>query len=98
ALQQVVDPFTTSRGTRSVGLGIPLLKAAAEASGGELQIQSAPGCGTRLEVVFQHSHIDRMPLGDLPGTLLALVVPNPHVRWRFQYAVTLPGGGEAHSF
>jgi anti-sigma regulatory factor (Ser/Thr protein kinase) len=97
-LQQVVDPFTTSRTTRSVGLGIPLLKAAAEASGGELRIESTPGCGTRLVVAFQHSHIDRMPLGDLPGTLLALVVPNPQVRWQFRYNVTLPGVGEAHSF
>jgi len=38
------------------------------------------------------------PLGDLPGTLLALVVPNPQVRWQFRYTVTLPGVGEAHSF
>jgi hypothetical protein len=83
----VVDPFVTTRTTRKVGLGIPLLKAAAEACNGFLQIDSALGQGTRLAVEFQHSHIDRMPLGDLPGTLLSLVIGAPEVHWRFIYQV-----------
>ena len=43
---RVTDPFVTSRTTRKVGLGIPLLKAAAEACNGGLAIQSEPGKGT----------------------------------------------------
>ena len=35
---RVVDPFATTRTTRKVGLGIPLLKAAAEACNGFLKI------------------------------------------------------------
>jgi len=84
-LERVVDPFVTSRTTRKVGLGIPLLKAAAEACNGGLWITSRPGQGTRLEVAFQRSHIDRMPLGDLAGTMLTLVVAYPHIHWTFQY-------------
>jgi len=42
-LERVVDPFVTSRTTRKVGLGIPLLKAAAEACNGGLWIASRPG-------------------------------------------------------
>jgi hypothetical protein len=84
-LKRISDPFVTSRTTRKVGLGIPLLKAAAEACGGNLCITSAPGKGTRLEVAFQRSHIDRMPLGDLAGTLLTLVVGFPQTHWVFRY-------------
>ena len=85
---RVTDPFVTSRTTRKVGLGIPLLKAAAEACEGGLTIQSEPGKGTWCEVEFQRSHIDRMPLGDLAATMLTLVVGSPEVHWIF----TLYGG------
>ncbi len=84
---KVVDPFVTTRTTRKVGLGIPLLKLAAESCNGFLKIDSTPGIGTRLEVEFQHSHIDRMPLGDLTSTLLNLLVAYPHIHWTFSYRV-----------
>jgi len=83
----VSDPFVTTRTTRRVGLGIPLLKAAAEACNGYLRIDSTPGKGTRLEVQFQRSHIDRMPLGDLAGTVLTLLIAFPQVRWVFRHVV-----------
>jgi len=85
-LARVTDPFVTSRTTRKVGLGIPLLKAAAEGCNGTLRIDSTPGKGTRLEAGFQRSHIDRMPLGDLEGTMLTLLVGYPRVRWVFTYS------------
>lgn len=83
----VTDPFVTSRTTRKVGLGLPLLKEAAELCNGFLRISSTLGVGTRVEVEFQHSHIDRMPLGDLAGTLLTLLVSAPSVHWIFVYQV-----------
>lgn len=84
---RIVDPFVTSRTTRKVGLGIPLLKAAAEACNGYLKVQSEVGVGTNVEVSFQHSHIDRMPLGDLTGTFLSLVIGSPEIHWQFIYKV-----------
>jgi anti-sigma regulatory factor (Ser/Thr protein kinase) len=95
---KVVDPFITSRTTRKVGLGIPLFKAAAEACTGGLTIQSEVGKGTRLEVDFQHSHIDRMPLGDLASTLLTLVVAYPHIRWVFEYTAVAKKGSPREQF
>lgn len=86
-VQQVIDPFVTSRTTRNVGLGIPLLKAAAEACGGNLEIHSTPGKGTEVIVTFQRSHIDRMPLGNLAETFFTLVVGCPEVHWKFVYQV-----------
>ena len=82
---RVIDPFVTSRTTRKVGLGIPLLKAAAEGCNGYLRINSALGKGTRLEAEFQRSHIDRMPLGDLAGTWFELLVAWPQIHWTFRY-------------
>jgi hypothetical protein len=86
-VQKIVDPFVTERTTRKVGLGIPLLKAAAEMCNGFMEIHSQPGLGTELVVEFQRSHIDRMPLGDLAGSIIHLIVCNPQINWTFQYKV-----------
>ncbi len=83
----VVDPFFTSRTTRKVGLGLPLLKAAAEACAGFLTIDSTVGVGTTVTVEFQRSHIDRMPLGDYAGTCFSLLIAVPEVHWVFRYRV-----------
>lgn len=93
-VKRVIDPFVTSRTTRKVGLGIPLLKAAAEACNGGLEIQSTQGEGTTLVVEFQESHIDRMPLGNLAETMLTLVIGSPEVHWIFRYTVN----GETFEF
>ncbi|MGB6336453.1 MAG: ATP-binding protein, partial [Thermoanaerobaculia bacterium] len=42
---KVLDPFFTTRTTRRVGLGLPLLAQAARQSGGSLELASAPGRG-----------------------------------------------------
>jgi hypothetical protein len=84
-LNRISDPFVTSRTTRKVGLGIPFLKEAAEACNGFLRVNSIEGEGTTLEVEFQRSHIDRMPLGDLSGTFLTLLVGYPQIHWAFRY-------------
>jgi hypothetical protein len=73
-LARVTDPFFTTRKTRHVGLGIPLFKVAAERCNGDLSIMSQVGVGTTLAATFQHSHIDRAPLGDVTGTLLSVIL------------------------
>lgn len=93
-LANVVNPFTTTRTTRKVGLGIPLLKEACEASNGTFTIKSSVGKGTSVEAKFQHSHIDRMPLGDVANTLFCLVISYPQIHWVFEYKVN----GEVFKF
>ena len=73
-VRQVLNPFYTTRTTRHVGLGLPLFAAAAEGTGGGLKICSQPGRGTTVETMFQLSHPDRQPLGDMAGTLLAFLL------------------------
>ncbi len=79
----VTDPFVTTRTTRRVGLGLSLLQAAAERCGGGLTIESQPGVGTTVRAEFQHSHIDRAPLGDVAATLVSLIVGGPQVDYRY---------------
>ena len=86
--QQVQDPFYTTRTTRKIGLGLPLLKEAAEMAEGSFSLQSEPGSGTWVEAEFRHSHIDRMPLGDLLSTFLTLLISHPQIDWTFLYRVT----------
>ena len=76
---RVTDPFYTTRTTRKVGLGIPFFKMAAELTGGSFRIDSTPGVGTTTTAEFVLSSIDRMPLGDLAGTMTALIGPSPAV-------------------
>jgi len=87
-VRNVQDPFYTTRTTRKVGLGIPLLKEAAEQAQGSFCLQSEPGKGTKVEAVFHYSSIDRMPLGDLSSTFLTALIFHPAIHWIFVYRVT----------
>lgn len=86
-LHRITDPFITSRTTRQVGLGIPFFKAAAEACEGTFNIESEEGIGTKVEAVFKHNHIDRMPLGDITATLQTLIIGTPEIHWVFEYII-----------
>ena len=86
-LQRVRDPFYTTRTTRKVGMGIPLFRMAAEMTGGSLDIVSEPGKGTAVTASFSLSHIDRMPLGDMVGTVTALIRLNPGVDFVYRHTV-----------
>ena len=62
-VQRVIDPFYTTRTTRSVGLGVPLFKMEAEMTGGSFHIDSQLGVGTTLTAVFKPSSVDMIPSG-----------------------------------
>lgn len=88
-VRRVTDPFYTTRTTRKVGLGLPLFREAAEATGGALHIRSQPGRGTTVRATFTLGHIDLAPLGDMTGTVVGLVQCNPKID--FVYRVVADG-------
>jgi anti-sigma regulatory factor (Ser/Thr protein kinase) len=90
-LARLDDPFFTSRTTRRVGMGIPLLRQSAEQAGGGLTIESEPGHGTKVTAVFRYSHLDRPPLGDLAGSLILMVSANPQVDFVLNYSYNTYG-------
>lgn len=80
------DPFYTTRTTRRVGMGIPLLRQSAEQAAGSLTVESQPGLGTQITAAFQYSHLDRPPLGDLAGSFVLMVAANPEIRFILNYS------------
>jgi len=77
-LQRIVlSPFGTTRTTRKVGLGIPLMAQNARLTGGDIALQSEVGKGTLLTATLRGDSIDCLPLGDLAGTVVTLITANP---------------------
>ena len=93
-LAEVTNPFTTTRTTRKVGLGIPLLKLAAEQTGGQVSIESKHVSlhpeehGTTTTALFYKNHLDFTPLGDIVSTITTLVQGHPDVDFIFEHSMT----------
>lgn len=79
------DPFFTSRTTRKVGMGIPLLAQSARQSGGDVYVVSEPGKGTSVTASFGYSNIDRPPLGDFVNAFMLAVSSNPDIDFALTY-------------
>ncbi|MGN0171570.1 MAG: sensor histidine kinase [Acutalibacteraceae bacterium] len=94
-VKQVENPFYTTRTTRKVGMGIPLLKLAAEQTGGTLTIvshtaaQSPTSHGTTVTAVFDKTHLDFTPIGDMIPTVTTLVQGSPDIDFHFRHE--MPG-------
>ena len=92
-VQNVINPFYTTRTTRNVGLGVPLLKLAAEQTGGGIEIQSVSendnpdSHGTTITAEFFKNHLDFTPLGDVISTVTTLIQGNPEIEWRFVHEI-----------
>ena len=84
-LARVTDPYTTSRTTRKVGLGLPLIKQNTERCNGGMTLQSAVGKGTTLHFWFEHDNWDRPPMGDLAGTIVMLCAAHEETHIVFRH-------------
>ncbi len=88
-LSRVATPFYTTRTTRKVGLGIPLLTLAAEQTGGGVTITSRhesefpDAHGTEVVARFYKKHIDFTPMGDIISTLTTLIQGSPDIDFEF---------------
>jgi len=85
ACKRALDPFFTTRTTRRVGLGLSLLAQAARQAGGKFEIVSETGLGTTVTAVFQLSHPDMKPIGDIGATLRTILTGRPELDLRFEY-------------
>lgn len=95
-LRGVTDPFYTTRTTRKVGMGLPLLKLAAEQTGGNMTIRSVSieddplNHGTKVEALFYQDSIDFTPLGDVVSTLCTLIQGHPDTDFYFRHRIADP--------
>lgn len=85
--QLVIDPFITTRTTRRVGLGLPLMDMSTKRCGGYLKIDSIPGQGTVIEAMYQHNHLDRPPMGNLVETIKSILVASPVLQFSYYHTV-----------
>jgi anti-sigma regulatory factor (Ser/Thr protein kinase) len=83
-IAKVKDPFFTT-GNKKTGLGIPLMKQQAEATGGKFEIISVDGKGTTVMALFTHNHIDRQPLGDITATIISLIRSYPQIEFIYKH-------------
>lgn len=94
-LAGVTDPFTTTRTTRKVGMGIPLFKLASEQTGGTFEITSRDASshpedhGTETKASFYKNHLDFTPLGDVISSVVTLIQADPDIRWIYTHR--MPG-------
>lgn len=85
------NPFYTTRTTRKVGLGLPLLKLAAEQTGGSVSVESRDikkfpqNHGTQVRAVFNKNHIDFTPLGDIISSVVTLIQGHPDTDFLFSH-------------
>jgi len=91
-LDRVTDPFTTTRKTRSIGLGLPLLKMEAEMTGGGFSISSKSATeyadhGTTVKAAFKKDSIDYIPLGDIIGTVCILIQGSGDIDFSFEHTI-----------
>jgi hypothetical protein len=78
--------FTTKNSRKKpIGLGLALLRQSSEMCGGTFHIRSATGQGTSITASMRLSHVDRPPLGDLNGTILALCASSQAVDVQLHY-------------
>ena len=82
-LDNITDPFVTTRTTRNIGMGLSLLKYHANITGGDLSISSEINKGTTVIATFSHSHFDRQPLGDIAGVVTILIAANPGIEFNY---------------
>lgn len=88
-LEGVTNPFYTTRTTRKVGLGLPLLKMAAEMTGGKMTVSSVSEIddkvnhGTTVTAEFYTDHIDFTPIGDIVATMVTLIQGHPDFDFLF---------------
>ncbi|MBQ3052852.1 MAG: sensor histidine kinase [Clostridia bacterium] len=88
-LKSVTNPFYTTRTTRKVGMGLPLLKLEAEMTGGSLTVESRHisdypnNHGTVVTAVFYKNHIDCTPIGDVVSSMTTLIQGHPDIDFLF---------------
>lgn len=84
-LKSISNPFTTTRTTRDVGLGLTLFTETVNECDGQLSIESEISNGTRVKARLKYDHINRDPLGDIADTIAILIISNQNVDFKYRH-------------
>lgn len=84
-VKRAADPFTTSRTTRRIGMGLAFMKGLAEMCGGSFNIESTVGKGTIVTASVQKLNIDTPELGDLGEMMMEAVQSDENIDYVLEY-------------
>ncbi len=84
-LDQVFDPFYTTKTMRRVGLGLSLFREASRRCDGDFTLRSQEGEGTEVSASFRLDHIDLAPLGDMASSMTSLIMGNPEMDFSYTH-------------
>lgn len=84
-VKKVMSPFTTTRTTRKVGLGVAFMKELCDECEGKLNIESKVGKGTIVKATYKMSHIDAPVLGDVGEMMMFAIQANETIDYEFVY-------------
>ncbi len=79
--EKVLDPFTTTRTTRRVGMGTSLLEETCVQCDGTMDVKSEINYGTSIVCTFRLDSIDLPPLGNLGEVMMAAVQADCSIRF-----------------
>ncbi len=84
-IKSAITPFYSTRKTRKIGLGLPLMILLTDQTNGTYHIKSSKICGTTVTFTFDDQHLDFPPFGDM-GLLIADIASNQQLKkCRFIY-------------
>ena len=83
--ERVASPFTTSRTTRKVGLGLAFLSGLCEMCNGKFELESELGVGTTVNASIQKSHLDAPMMGDIGNLIMTAVQSGKDCEIEFHY-------------
>ncbi len=84
-VDKIKDPFFSTRKTRRIGMGIPLLIQNSEMAGGQVTISSKEGEGTIVVATYDYDNLDCPPLGDIADAIYFLSSQHMKLRIIFDY-------------
>lgn len=84
-VQKAADPFTTSRTTRRIGMGLAFMKGLTETCGGSFNIESTVGKGTVVTGSVQKLNIDTPELGDIGEIMMEAIQSDEDIDYVLEY-------------
>ncbi len=83
--KKAASPFSTSRKTRKIGMGLAFLKGLCDSCNGIFEISSEEGIGTKVKASIQKSHIDTPELGDIGEICMSSIQANEDLDFTLEY-------------